>query len=105
MTNAELIDAFKRKFNLDSETDVAVILDVSTSVLGQWRTSHRPMPVSVKFRLLDHLGYAWARDALAFFVPEDVHATLIADDMERMLQRAHEKAEKASRKEKGARKK
>jgi len=55
MDNAELIDSFKSKFGFQHDTDVAFVLQVPKWQLGDWKAERKPMPVPVKFRLLDHI--------------------------------------------------
>lgn len=101
MKNSELLDAFKRKFGLETDADVAYVFDVTRPQIVDWRTEHRPIPMAIKWRLLDHLGYAGVRDTVLYFLPEEQHKALKKLDSERMLARAAAReAKKAAKKKK-----
>jgi hypothetical protein len=88
MTSNELLDAFKTKFGIETDADLAYVFDVTRPQVADWRAGHRPIPMLIKWRLLDHLGYAWVRDAVLHFVAEDEHRVFKQRDSERMLERA-----------------
>ncbi len=84
MNNRELIDAFKVRYSLTHDLDVAVVLDVARPSISDWTSGKRPMPVPTKFRLLDHIGYPGTEAFLKLFVDVDEHKQLMEIERERI---------------------
>lgn len=96
--DGSLISEFKKKFGFKSDEDVAFVLDVSRSQVTDWKNKHRPMPWGIRFRMLDHLGYAYARDLVTKFLSPEEHEKLIEIDCMRMKRWAEERKEKKRKK-------
>jgi hypothetical protein len=89
MNASKLLDAFKEKFGMKTDADVAYVFDVHPQQITDWRSGHREIPLLIALRLADHLGYAWVRDAILFgLVPEEEHQVFKAHDNDRMRERA-----------------
>jgi len=75
-----LLDRFKKKFNIVHDAEVARILGCSRGLLPDIRNPEKPRKLTPlqKLRIYDHLGYAWARNALIALFPEK-----LAEDMRR----------------------
>lgn len=72
MTNKELIDQFKAVHNVKTNKEVLEILGMraKSAQVTDWRNGHRPMPLSIKFQLLEHISHPYSREfALLFLDP------------------------------------
>jgi hypothetical protein len=84
MTTNELIDLFKAKFHMGTDNEVAQSLDIDAHQLGHWRSGQWPMPLGVKLRISDHLGFDWVKDSIQQWINPIEHARLMALDMTRL---------------------
>lgn len=92
-----LLDRVREKFSLPSDSEVALWLGVSKSVLSEirsyaksveqngedGRSPPRSLTALQRLRAFDRLGYAWARDALMTAFPDAVKDDLLKIDNER----------------------
>ena len=85
MKNRELIALFKNAKGLESDVEVAHVLDQSQSIVPGWNTERRPIPINIKFRLLDHIQFAENIKAIATcFVDLNEHEALMQEDLDRI---------------------
>jgi hypothetical protein len=84
MNTNELIDLFKVKFRLAADYQVAQCLDVDANQLRFWRSGQWPMPLGVKLRLSDHLGFDWVKESIERWSNPIEHRRLMALDMQRL---------------------
>ncbi len=80
MNNRELIDAFKAKYQLSHDLDVAVVLEVARPVICDWTSVRRPMPVPKKFRLLQLIDFPHTAEFAPMFVDPAEHEALLRKD-------------------------
>ncbi|WP_126448207.1 hypothetical protein [Sulfuricystis multivorans] len=91
-----LMDRVKEKFGLKSDSELARMIGVHKSVLSEIRScaknvangntpegKARTLTALQRLRAFNHLGYAWARDALMAAFPEAVREELRKNDNER----------------------
>ena len=95
-----LMDRVKEKFGMKQDRDLAELLGVNKSILSEIRSyaksvatgnapegKHRCLTPLQRLKAFNHLGYAWARDALIAIFPENLQNDLLKIDNERT--RAH----------------
>ncbi len=91
-----LMDRVKEKFELKSDSGLARMIGAHKSVLSEIRSyaksvangntpegKARTLTALQRLRAFNHLGYAWARDALMAAFPEAVREELRKSDNER----------------------
>jgi hypothetical protein len=83
----ELLDRVKAKFDIKSERQLAEFLDINKTTLSEIRSELNPkgrkLTALQRLRAFNHLGYAWARDALMAIFPDDWRDDLLKSDNER----------------------
>jgi len=67
---AELLDGLRRRLQLDSDKALAEALGLKPPFVSELRAGKRPMPTFAKLKIMDKLGYLWARDALLALTPQ-----------------------------------
>lgn len=80
MNNRQLIDRFKHAHGLQLDLDLAAIFGLSKQQLSDWVTDKRPIPMSVKFRLLHLIDYPHAGEFAALFVDPTEHEKSVLQD-------------------------
>jgi plasmid maintenance system antidote protein VapI len=80
MNNRQLIDAFKAKFQLLHDLDVAEVLEVARPVISDWISGRRPMPVPKKFRLLQLIEFPNTAQFAPLFVDPTELAQMVLQD-------------------------
>lgn len=91
-----LLDRVKEKFKLKSDAKLALMIGANKAVLCELRSQAkaaaageaitgkvRQLTVPQRLRAFDKLGYAWARDAFMFAVPEAIRQPLLDRDNDR----------------------
>jgi hypothetical protein len=76
----ELINLFEKKFSVASDASFAALLDLDAKQVNCWRSGHWPMPLAVKLRLSDHLGFDWVNESVAYLLNPPEHARLMLLD-------------------------
>lgn len=80
-----LVDAFKRKFGLVSDGEAAKVLGVPGPHLSGYVTGSRPMPMGLKFRLLEHTGFSSETGRFAeLFMGANEFKVAVQDDLDRL---------------------
>ena len=80
MNNRQLIDAFKAKYHLSHDLDVAVVLGVARPSISDWISGKRPMPVPAKFRLLQLIDFPHTAEFAPLFVDPTELAVMVHQD-------------------------
>lgn len=101
-----LMDRVKEKFDLKSDRELAEMIGAHKSVLSEIRSyakgvasgtppegKARALTALQRLRAFDHLGYAWARDALMAAFPDAVREALVKSDNERTKAHVEEVAQ------------
>ncbi len=86
MTNNELINLFKTTFSVDSDESFATVLDLDAKQVSFWRSGQWPMPLAVKLRLSDHLGFDWVQESVKYLLNPLEHARAMLLDGQRIAQ-------------------
>ena len=97
MTDGELLDALKKQFDLELDYQLGDLLNMSQTQISQVRAKTNPRPLKAMQRIMayDHLGYAWAREAIVDLFPEHIGHKLRAMDIIKTKARASkERAER-----------
>lgn len=99
-TDCELLDALKEQFDLTLDYELCEFLDMSRTQISQVRTKLNPRSLTIAQRIVayDHLGYAWARQAMLDLFPDPIKEKLRAADIDRT--KTHAAAAKAKAKAK-----
>lgn len=85
MKNLELIDQVKVKLSLETDSDLAYVLGEKPYIVSGWKTNRRPIPVGVKFRMLDHVAFSTEIKKLAaVFVDAKEHEVQLTQDLDRL---------------------
>ena len=85
MQNKELIEKFKNQYGLPSNEAAAASLGIAASHLSAYVNDKRPMPIAMKFRLLQHIGFASNVERIAAcFVDIEEHFSLMSADLNRI---------------------
>ncbi len=85
MQNKELIEKFKNKYGLPSNEATAASLGIAASHLSAYVNDKRPMPISMKFRLLQHIDFAHNIEKIAAcFVDIQEHFSMMSADLNRI---------------------
>lgn len=71
------IDDLKERFKLNTDVKTARLLSVSPTMLANVRSGHTPIPIGLKFTILDKLGYLWTRERLLLLVPPDIRERVV----------------------------
>jgi hypothetical protein len=83
MNNQTLLDSFKEKFDLKTDADLCRVFEMTRPQLADWRSGHRPIPILIKWRLIDHLELG-GMHLLPLFVDPEQHALDMAADLKRV---------------------
>ena len=96
-TDCELLDALKQQFDLEHDHQIGNLLNMSPVQVSQVRSKSNPRPLTTKQRIVayDHLGYAWAREAMLDLFPEHIGHKMRAMDISKT--KKHSSKEKAER--------
>lgn len=85
MKNQELIEKYKEKYGMPSNEAAAATLGIAASHLSAYVNDKRPMPIAMKFRLLQHIGFAGNIEKVAAcFVDIEEHFSLMSADQNRI---------------------
>ena len=75
----EQIKALQKSRQLnDSQT--AKLLGVNRQFFHKFTHGKKPIPIRIKFRILDFSGYAWTRDNILKLLPDEVAQAIVARD-------------------------
>ena len=96
-TDCELLDALKKHYDLKLDSGLCSWLGMSPTQISQVRSKTSPRALTTKQRVIayDHLGYAWAREAMLDLFPEHIGHKLRAMDISKT--KKHSSKEKAER--------
>ena len=85
LSDRELLDALKEQFDLANDCQLCDMLAMSPTQISHIRAVINPRPLTLMQKLVayDHLGYAWAREALLNLVPDHLGAKLRAMDIDK----------------------
>ena len=77
-TDCELLDALKKHYDLKLDSGLCSWLGMSPTQISQVRSKTSPRALTTKQRVIayDHLGYAWAREAMLDLFPEHISQKL-----------------------------
>ena len=94
-TDNEVLDALKKQFDYEMDCQIGDLLDMSPTQISQVRSKTNPRALTTKQRILayDHLGYAWAREAMLDLFPEQISHKLRAMDISKTKRHASKKNE------------
>ena len=85
MNNKELIYLFKEKFKIKTTEEVGFILNQAATNVSAWQNEKKPMPISIKFRLLEHIDFSPETKKFAsLFVDIDEQDVLMVQDHDRL---------------------
>lgn len=85
MNNKLLIDKFKEIKRLTSDRQVAEALEIDAGFLSSLKNEKCPMPIGLKFRLLDHINFSTETQKFANqFIDPDEHSVCIQQDNDRV---------------------
>lgn len=82
-----LLDRLKTQLGCN-ETELGEVLGISRSMLSQCRSGTRPLPATVKIKLLDKLAYRLTRQKILSVLPDEFAAAVQAADDSTFLSRA-----------------
>jgi hypothetical protein len=82
----ELINLFETTFSVESDESFATLLDLDAKQVSFWRAGQWPMPLAVKLRLSDHLGFDWVHESVKYLLNPLEHARLMLLDNQRLAQ-------------------
>ena len=84
-TDVELLDALKKHFDLANDYQLCKWLDMSRSQISAIRAKTNPRALTSAQRIMayDHLGYAWAREAMLALFPPALKDKLRTLDIEK----------------------
>jgi hypothetical protein len=82
----ELINLFETTFSVESDESFATLLDLDAKQVSFWRSSQWPMPLAVKLRLSDHLGFDWVHESVKYLLNPLEHSRLMLLDGQRLAQ-------------------
>lgn len=85
MTDSELLDKVKERFGIKDDKGLGEWIGLQRSSISEIRKGHRNLPLKQKVECYDHLGYAWARDAILEMFPGETQETLRKKDNERSV--------------------
>ena len=85
MEDSELLDQVKAKFGIKDDKDLVKWIGLQRSSISEIRNGHRHLPLKQKVECYDHLGYAWARDAILAMFPDETKEKLRQKDNERSV--------------------
>jgi hypothetical protein len=85
MKNSYLIDLVKEEFGLKTDTELAYVLGEKQPIVAGWRTERRPIPVSTKLRLCDHIKlFKEIQKVVDVFGDRNEHEVNLTQDMDRL---------------------
>jgi sulfite reductase beta subunit-like hemoprotein len=85
--NKGLVELFKEKYALEGLTEIGLALKQNPSNVGAWISGRAPMPVPIKWRLIDHIGLLpQAEQLVALFVDIREHQLKMEDDRDRIAE-------------------
>lgn len=98
LSDRELLDALKEQFDLANDCQLCDMLAMSPTQISHIRAVINPRPLTLMQKLVayDHLGYAWAREALLNLVPDHLGAKLRAMDIDKTKARADKSNSRSS---------
>ena len=84
-TDVELLDAVKAEFDFANDCQLFDLLSMSrTQISGvRAKTNPRSMTNTQPILAYNHLGYAWAREAMLALFPEELHQKWRAMDIKK----------------------
>jgi hypothetical protein len=82
----ELINLFEATFSVESDESFATLLNLDVKQVSFWRSGQWPMPLGVKLRLSDHLGFYWVQESVKYLLNPFEHARLMFLDELRLAQ-------------------
>lgn len=80
MNSRQLIDRFKQVHGLQFDQDLAFIFGVKPPHISAWVNEKRPIPVSLKFRMLQLIDFPMTSEFAPLFVDPAEHAALVLRD-------------------------
>lgn len=83
----ERIDQLKERVGHSSDMQLAADLLISRQFLSDIRSGKSPIPVGLKFKIADRLGYEMTRDALLELLPDQVANAIRKKDHQRSQRR------------------
>ena len=85
MKNKELIVFFKDHYQLNSDREVAFVLNIDAGFLSSLKNEKNTMPAGLKFRLLDHIQFSPDIQKIAScFININEHQVLLIQDLDRI---------------------
>ncbi|PUE08038.1 hypothetical protein B9Z33_13985 [Limnohabitans sp. T6-20] len=85
MKHKELFSQFKALYELASDAEAAYVLGVQKTALSAYINEKKPIPVPLKFRLLEHVHFSpEIRKVAAAFLNEDEHVVQLTQDLDRL---------------------
>lgn len=92
----ELAGLVMKRYDLKTETELAAMLGIKQTQLSNWKAGRNDISPIVKLVILDKLGFAFARDALAAVLPERLSSVMIQADRHNTKQRIRRKLSELS---------
>ena len=94
-TDNELLDELKKQFDYEMDYQIGDLLGMSPAQISQVRSKTNPRALTTKQRIIayDHLGYAWAREAMLDLFPEQISLKLRAMDISKTKRLASKNTE------------
>jgi hypothetical protein len=74
--NARL-DQVRKQTGLSSDAQVALLLNTTQPTISRARSGDRDLPWQTKLRVMDLLGYQWAREAILSLLPDQTAKSAI----------------------------
>jgi hypothetical protein len=85
MNNKELLLFFKDKFQIKTTEELGFILGQAATNVSAWQHNKKPMPMNIKFRLLEHINFSTETGRFAeVFVGKEEHQVLMQQDLDRI---------------------
>jgi hypothetical protein len=84
LNTVELIDLFRSKFGVKTDTHMARLLDINPEYLKFWRSGHITMPLTMKLRLQTHTGLITSIEQIERLSDRVVHERLVSRDKGRL---------------------
>jgi hypothetical protein len=82
MNNRQFIDLFKEVHGLAYDLDLAHLFGLSKGQLSDWVSERRPIPMPLKFRMLQLIDFPHTSEFAPMFVDAAEHAALVRKDRE-----------------------
>lgn len=85
VTDVELLNSLKKHFDMANDYQLCDLLGMSRSQISAVRAKSNPRPLTSAQRVMayDHLGYAWAREAMLALFPTGLKIKLRTLDIEK----------------------